>query len=300
MISLPRKWSLQFNVKKGDELEVEEDGNKLSISTEKTQESKNIEVDITNLDRDSFLFLIRILYIRGYDEIKLVFNNPVVEHYRINKKVKVISEIHTEINRLTGIEVIQQKENFCILKVLSESSMKEFDLILRRIFLLVMDASNDLINGISKGDKYLLESMEEKHNTITKFVANGLRLLNKFGHPVHKNTLLYYHIIESLDNINDIFKESSREIVNFKIKISKNFQDILVRINQSLEDYNKLFYKFDFKLVEKLSADRYKLIEELKALPKKISREEILVILNMERVIEEILDLKIARMALEY
>jgi phosphate uptake regulator len=300
LISLPRKWALKYDIKKGDELEVEEDGNKIFISTESVQESGNIEVDITGLDRDSFMFLIRILYVRGYDEIKLIFNNPIVHHYRLGKKVKVISAIHAEVNRLTGIEVIQQRENFCILKILSESSIKDFDLILRRIFLLISDASNDLIKGAGKGDKYLVESMEEKHNTITKFMSSALRLLNKVGHPNHKNTFLYYHIIESLDNVNDILKESARDIVNFKIKISKNSEKILFRINESLAEFNKFFYKFDFKLVEKLSSERYKIMVEIRGALKKFSKDEILLLMNMERVQEEILDLKVARMALQY
>ena len=300
LISLPRKWALKYDIKKGDELEVEEDGNKIFISTESVQESGNIEVDITGLDRDSFMFLIRILYVRGYDEIKLIFNNPIVHHYRLGKKVKVISAIHAEVNRLTGIEVIQQRENFCILKILSESSIKDFDLILRRIFLLISDASNDLIKGAGKGDKYLVESMEEKHNTITKFMSSALRLLNKVGHPNHKNTSLYYHIIESLDNVNDILKESARDIVNFKIKISKNSEKILFRINESLAEFNKFFYKFDFKLVEKLSSERYKIMVEIRGALKKLSKDEILLLMNMERVQEEILDLKVARMALQY
>jgi len=300
LVSLPRKWSQRYGINKGDELEVEEDGNKIFISTESVQESGNIEVDITGLDRDSFMFLIRILYVRGYDEIKLIFNNPIVHHYRLGKKVKVISAIHAEVNRLTGIEVIQQRENFCILKILSESSIKDFDLILRRIFLLISDASNDLIKGAGKGDKYLVESMEEKHNTITKFMSSALRLLNKVGHPNHKNTSLYYHIIESLDNVNDILKESARDIVNFKIKISKNSEKILFRINESLAEFNKFFYKFDFKLVEKLSSERYKIMVEIRGALKKLSKDEILLLMNMERVQEEILDLKVARMALQY
>ena len=112
LVSLPRKWAIRYNIKKGDEVEVEEQGNKLLIGTEKTHDIGSIEVDISSLDRDSFMFLIRILYIRGYNEIKLTFNNPLADHHRIGKKVKVISEIHNEVNRLTGIEVIQQKENF--------------------------------------------------------------------------------------------------------------------------------------------------------------------------------------------
>ena len=300
MISLPRKWAQKYNIKKGDELEVEEKGSKIQISTEKVQEPGNIEVDITGLDRDFFMFLIRVLYIRGYDEVKLIFNSPVADHPRIGKKVSVISQIHSEVNRLTGIEVIQQKENFCILKVLSESQIKDFDLILRRIFLLVTDASSDLIQGAAKGNKQLVESLEEKHNTITKFMANALRILNKFGHPNHKNTCLYYHIIESLDNINDTLKDSARYIAKSNIKISKSCKNILTKINESLLDYQKLFYKFDFKLVEKISSDRYKILEDIRTLPKKLNKDEIKLAVTMDRIADIVYTLKISRMALEY
>lgn len=300
LVSLPRKWSLKYNVQKGDEVEVEENGNKVVISTERTQESGNIEVDITDLDRDSFMFLVRTLYIRGYNEIKLIFNNPTIDHYRLDKKINVISDIHTEVNRLSGIEIIQQRENFCILKVLSESSIKDFDVILRRIFLLIVDASNDLIIGAAKGDKYLVETLEEKHNTITKFMANSLRLLNKVGHPNSKNTSLFYHIIESLDNINDILKESARDIVNSHISVSKNCEKILVSINESLQDFNKLFYKFDFKLMEKLSHERYKILDDIKLFSKKLSKDEIRLVMNLQRIVELIYTLKVSRMALDY
>ena len=246
------------------------------------------------------MFLIRTLYIRGYNEIKLIFNNPIADHHRLGKKVKIISEIHTEVNRLTGIEVIQQRENFCLLKVLSESSIKDFELILRRIFLLIKDASNDLIKGAVKSDKYLVESIEEKHNTITKFIANILRMLNKGVYPNSKDTPIMYHIIETLDNINDILKESAREIVNSDVKVSKDCEGVLININTSLEDYYKLFYQFDFKLVEKLSSERYNILENIKNLSKKLNKDEIRILISMERVVEEILDLKVVSMALKY
>lgn len=300
LISLPRKWSQQFNIKKGDELEVEEEGNKIIIGTEKTQEPGNIEVDITGADRDFLLFLIRSLYVKGYNEIKLVFNNPLIDHHRLGKKVTVISEVHVEMNRLTGIEVIQQRENFCILKVLSESSIKDFDVILRRLFLLVRDAGDDLVKGAVEGDKYLVDTLEEKHDTITKFMASSLRLLNKFGHPNHKNTVLYYLIIEGLDNINDILKESARDILKLDIKISKNCENILRRINNSFADYYTFFYKFDYSLVEKISTERYHILNDIRKLSKKLSPSELVLLASMERVIEQIIDLKVARIGLEY
>lgn len=300
LISLPRKWSLKYGIKKGDEIEVEENGSKLIIGTEKTQELGSIEVDITGADRDFLLFLIRSLYLKGYNEIKLVFNNPLIDHHRIHKKVTVISEVHIEMNRLTGIEVIQQHENFCILKVLSESSIKDFDVILRRLFLLVKDASDDLVKGIIENDKYLLGTLEEKHNTITKFMASCLRLLNKFGHPDHKNTVLYWLIIECLDNINDILKETARDMLKLNIKISKNCENILHRINHSLVEYYNFFYKFDYKLVEKISTERYGILEEIRELSKKLSKEELILVMSVGRIEDQILDMKVARIGLQY
>lgn len=299
-VSLPSKWTKEYNVKKGDELEVEEDGNKIFIGIEKPQEPGSIEVDITGADRDFLLFLIRSLYIKGYNEIKLIFNNPLIDHHRIGKKVTVISEVHIEMNRLTGIEVIQEHGNFCILKVLSESSVKDFDTILRRLFLLVRDASDDLINGAVKGDRYLVETLEEKHDTITKFMASGLRLLNKFGHPNHKNTVLYWLVIECLDNINDILKETARDVLKLNIKISKNCENILRRINLALVDYYNFFYKFDYKLVEKISAERYGILEDIRKLSKKMSKDELILATSMERIGDQILDMKAARVGLEY
>ncbi len=300
LISLPRKWSQKYNIQKGDELEVEEQGNKILVGTEKTQDPGSIEVNITGLDRDSFMFLIRALYIRGYNEIRLIFNEPFAEHHRIGKKVSIISQIHAEANRLTGLEVIQQRENFCVLKVLTESSIKDFDLIFRRLLLLLTDASNDFVNGAIKGDKYLIESMEEKHNTTTKFMANSLRLLNKVGHPEYNKTQIYYHIIESIDTINDVLKDSARDVTESNIRISKPCESILRSINSSLQDFSKLFYKFDFKMIEKISSDRYNIWNEIKQLTKKLSKEEIRLAINMEQIAETIYTLKVARMTLEY
>src|SRR3989338_6152045 len=144
ILSLPKGWVEKSNLKKGDSLAVDEKGKDLVISPGSGSEEKSeeVEVDITNLDRSSLIYVIRALYRRGFDTIKLIFNSPVCIHYRTGKEKKVISVIHEEVNRLSGMEIIQQKENFCIIKNISEPTIKEFDALLRRIFLLLMDASN--------------------------------------------------------------------------------------------------------------------------------------------------------------
>jgi phosphate uptake regulator len=300
LVSLPRKWALQHGVKKGDEVEVREEGSKIVVSTEKGEELGSAEVDITDLDRDSLMFLIRCLYYKGYDEIKVKFNKPTTMHHKINKEITVISSIHEEVDRLNGIEVIQQKENFCLIKDISEGSIKEFDNVLRRIFLLLTDASKDLLDGAKNEKFHLLDTINEKHNTITKFASYNLRLLNKFGYPESKKSNSYYSIIASLDEIIDIIKYSARYIQSKKLKISKEVASILALINSTLGVYTDFFYNFNYKKVETMSKNRTDVVEKIKKLTKKISSDEILILASMEQIPEIIIHMMVTRMALEY
>jgi len=279
---------------------VDEQGSRINISTEKGQESGSIEVDVTDLDRDSLMYLIRCLYIRGYNEIKVNFNKQVTDHYRFGKKVKIVSMIHEEVNRLNGIEVVQQRENFCLIKDISQSSIKEFDVVLRRIFLLLTDAVSDLLRGGKKEDSYLLDSLQEKHNTITKFIAHNLRLLNKIGYPEHKNTSLLYYIIRSLDNITDTLNDSARDIVDAKIKFSKETESVLNTAHSSMNEYHNFFYKFDINFLQEITSTRYQLLKDIKKYSKKVNSGELRVIMGMWQIIEQILDLTLTRITMEY
>ena len=300
LVSLPRKWALQHGVKKGDELEVKEDGSRIIISTEKGEELGSIEVDITELDRDSLMFLIRCLYYKGYDEMKILFSKPTTVHHKIGKEVTVISSIHEEVNRLNGIEIIQQKDNFCLIKDISEGTIKEFDDVLRRIFLLLEDASKDLLDGAKRGDVVLLDTINEKHDTITKFAAYNLRLLNKFGYTDSNKTSSYSHIISSIDEIIDIIKYSSRYMESNKIKISKEMTPLLEGIHQTLELYINFFYKYDFKKINEMSRGRTEILEKIKKITKKIPPNEILILTSMEQVLEIIIHMTVTRIGLNY
>jgi len=106
LVSLPRKWSIEHNLMKGDELEVEEEGNTLLVSTGKAVDSGSVEVDVSSLDRDSLMFLIRALYKNGYDEIILNFKNSRVYSLRDSADMGIMDVIAKEVSRLNGMEII--------------------------------------------------------------------------------------------------------------------------------------------------------------------------------------------------
>ena len=301
LVSLPRKWAQKYDIKKGEEMDVQEQGNKIIISREgQSHKPSAVEIDITGLDKDSLIFLIRGLYIRGYDEIKLIFNKPVIPHHRINQEVKVFSVIHGEINRSTGLEIIQQKSNYCVLKNISDSSVKEFDNILRRTFLLIIDAASDLYKGSKDGDLVLIETLEEKHDTITKLILYNLRILNTIGYKEYKDTRLLFHMVSSLDLIVDILRNSARDIIEQKAKPSDSGAKILREIQKAIELYYDLYYDFNIQKADQFSAARDRIIHMIKEMPKDLTKKDIRLVVTMEHCLEVFRDLYSTRIGLQY
>ena len=300
LVSLPRKWSQKYGVKKGDEVEVEEQDNKIVININKGVELKSKEIDVTGLDRTTILYYIQNLYRAGYDEIKVIYNNPVTTHFRLSKNVNVITVLHNEVNRLIGYEIIQQKENFCIIKDISNSSVQEFDTVFRRIFLLLKDASSELFKGAMDMDIKLIETLEEKHDSITKFISYCLRLLNKYGHPNYKQTTIIYHILASLDKLVDVLKYAARDLLKFKHKLNSYTIHLLGLITVSINLYSDFFFKFDLKQATEIYKNRNEMLTSLYQFKNKIPTDELILLSRMEQIFELLVEVRVARMGIEY
>jgi len=300
MVSLPSKWVKQYGVKKGDEVDVEEKGSNLDIKTQKESKEKKIEVDISGLDRTSLMLRVRSAYRLGFDEIKVVFEEAITRHFRTGEEKKVIAIIHKEVNRLVGVEVVEEKENYCIIKDYSASVIEEFDNVVRRLFRLIKDTCNEIYHSLESENFKSLNVVEERHDTITKFVSYCLRLLTKRGYQDNKKDCLLYHIISSLDSITDIMKYISRDFLDSKWKIKKEVLHIIKKINESIDSYYDIFYDFSNEKIYKLNKNRDDVKIHIKREAKKFSDNELLLLDYYRQILEIIWDLTLARMGLEF
>jgi phosphate uptake regulator len=300
LVSLPKKWADRCNIKKGEEIEVTEEGNRLIISTDKTPTLGSIEVDATGLDRDSIMYFIRALYKNGYDEIKITFKKPICENLGKNAPESVASVITREVSRLSGVEIFTQKEDYYIIRTISEDTPKVFDTMLRRVFLLTSESIGDLIDGYEKGNLTLLETIQSKHDTVTRFVSYSQRLLNKVGYHEYKKSNTIYHILELMDTLMDLIKYNARDIIANKIKASKEGLAIYKAVHHSFNLYYDLHYNFTIRKVFELNANRYEVLAAIQNSQKKISKEELNLLVNMEQILEYILNLVNTRISLEY
>ena len=297
LISLPRKWSLQFGIKKGDELEVEEKGSQIIVSTEKGVKNKNVVLDVTDMDRSSIIFYIRSAYRKGYDEIEIHYKRPMTTHLRKDERKKISSIIYEEVYHLIGVEILKQKEDMCVIKDISNSSEKDFDIILRRIFLLLIEMGNDLLEGAKTKNDELLNTIEDRHDNITKLVSYCLRLLNKKGYPDVTQTSILFYIISNLENITDILKWGGRDMTYFKPKFTNDAIKVMDGVIDLIRKYYKIYYKFDTKGASELYELRSSLLTKIKN-HKLFSGKELIILNNLAHINEIIVNLTETKMCM--
>jgi len=300
IISLPSHWVKQNKIKKGDELELTEEDTQLNISVERRPGQKKIEIDVSDLDRSSLMYVIRCLYKLGYAEIRLRFDEQAVKHFRLDKHRTIVSVVHEELNRLTGIEIVEQKTNSCVLKTLSDMKFEEFNSILRRVFLLLIDMYRDFMKGYETKNELLLRTLEEKHNGITKFISFCMRLLTTTGYPERRKNLIAYSILALSDKIVDSMKLSGRFVLEKKPGISKNTKQQLERILHSLELFYDFYYKYDNIKLQKQSLMRDKITKEMKRNYNAYQKDELMVLCSVMPIIENLNAMIEYRIAMEF
>jgi phosphate uptake regulator len=300
IVSLPSKWCNKYSINKGSEVDVEEDENRLIIATDLVIKSSEITVDITGLDRTTIMYCIRGLYRLGYDALNLNFKKPTAYYQRENRDINIISVLHTETNRLIGYEIMKERSDSCVIKDLQESSLKDFDNILRRIFLLLIDMTREFVEAARNKDISLLETMENKHDTITKFVSYCLRILNKMGSPKPGKGYFYYNIISILDRMTDNVKYAARDLRKLNKKLHPAVIRIFGIVLKDLECYYELFYKYGNEKIIEINDMRYSAEKDLRMLPRNLHPIEVIAATNIFHITEMLLDLIEARTALEY
>jgi phosphate uptake regulator len=255
MISLPSDWAHRFKIGKGDELEVEERGRTVLVSTQKENFDRETELDIDNL-YPMTMRVVAAIYKAGYDKLKINFSDP-----------KRIIDINNVVrDEISGFEVIEQGKNYCVVKKIEEGLQEGFEPVLRRIFLLLLNMAEDSYESIKKGDYDDLERLvylEQSNNRLTTYCR---RFLSKKGYKEHDKIQFIYHIIEQLEKIADQYKFLFDHIIKSKtpkFKISKDVLEYYKNVNIVLRSYYELFYKFDRQKIVEIGTIRARLTKDI-------------------------------------
>ncbi len=251
LISLPRKWALAHNVKKGAELDVQEDGDKVIVSVDTVPISETAEVDITGLGNMANR-VIGAYYRKGVDELKI--------HYERSELAEVV---HDSLGHDTvGFEMLEQGHNHCVVKYVT-GGIEEFDSLLRRIFLLLNSMSEESLNALTQGHYKHLKNLALLEEANNRFATICKRFLNKSGKAHDKFVGPLYHIIEELEKLADEFKYVCQHYSNLdsNVKINKNVLETFALAISEVRDFYELFYKFDRDKLITIKEKRIKVID---------------------------------------
>ena len=230
LVSLPRKWSLKYGIKKGDEIEVEEDGSKLLIQAESTPTTKDIEVDVSGLTpRLADRFMARA-YQKGYDEITVKYDKP-----------ELALAIQEKVNELLGFEIMEHSKDTIIIKSISPKLNIDFDSSLRRAFLIVIDMAETCLDSFEKGDNKTLENLYHKDFDVNKFCYFCLRYINK-GFRGGFGIYILYYLVEALEDAGDEYKVLAKNLARIKAK-KKDFINVISKVNELTKIGYDFFYK---------------------------------------------------------
>ena len=192
-LTLPASWVKEQNISVGDELDAEVRGKDLIV---KKGYGEGVDKTIFQMHgKGKFLYRhLSVLYRLGYDEIRIEFDDP-----------SMVDNIQREIETMPGFEIVEQGEDYCIIKNISTGLEKEFDNILRKIFLNILYCGQQSLNIIRKGNLSKLESLKQLHRVNNRLPNFCERMLKKEGYKDYKKTLLVYSMVCNLEQVGDYY-----------------------------------------------------------------------------------------------
>lgn len=234
LLSLPRKWALKHGVRKGDELDVLEEGNQLLIRTGAARNvDKKGELQFT--DAQSYHKTpLATLYKLGYSEVIIMF-----------KDARVIDLINKQLEELMGFEVVHQQQNSVVIKNVAEAMSAEFDAIFRRLFLTVLSSAQESLTIIKQKQYDALQSVFAIEKTINKLTFLCERLLTLSGYTDKDRSYFMYAITNCLEAIGDVVARICGVVDTYKPTISGAVLDFYKRMTILLESYHELYYKYN-------------------------------------------------------
>jgi len=268
-LTVPSTWIKKNNLKAGDEIDLSETENSLTIRCEGIHELKEIDVDIRGLPpRLADRFMARS-YQKGYDKIKIRFDSKE-QLYAIKDKV----------SELMGYEILKISQNQVEIQVISAKLDLEFDILLRRMMLILLEMAETCHDAWKAENNGLLEAIPQQDFDVNKFAYFCLRELNKSQKLMTFGSSILYYLIESMEDLGDELKVLGPQLA--KIRLNTEILAIIKDMNTMFRLSYEFFYKPEKKQVVE-AFDLYKSIKkQIKESLGKVSKHELRALIAIE------------------
>jgi len=237
-IYLPKGWVEKQGLSNGEEVSLSENNGDLIINTSSKQKTEET-IALTEKSRRNLKNILTNLYRKGVDIIKLQ-----------NVNNQTLDSIRQTLPLLLGFEVIETSENTAILENISEPASKKYDVLLRRIFLIIKETQRVIISEAKK-EQHSSE-VEEHRKNLDKFVLFCKRVSIK--KRSNKDPIAQWELLTFLTHINHaqyyLFKSMEGFIADEETK------KLLEEVENYFELYYRAYFLSDSKYVLEINAHK--------------------------------------------
>ena len=233
-VTLPLEWVKAHGLHKSRQIGLDLIGSKIVLSAKK-EESQQVFINLKHY-QNTPLKVLQALYRKGISEIKIKYDSP--------QQLAIITSI---INtRLLGYEIIEQKRDYLLVKDITKESSEDFDTVLRRIFLLLLELTE-------AADQITINALD---SNIKRLVNYCQRILIKQGHIEYYNVLFYYNLLDQLEKLADEY--------TWILPLKPTAAHKLQQMKQCTRKAYELYYRFTEEEFDNYEYLTYKIRREIR------------------------------------
>lgn len=272
-LSLPARWAKRFNLKPGSDLDVEEQGQRLLVSTQQAGGPVKVEIDLSGISKLPKR-VVEAKYIQGCEDL----------HIKVENREQARA-IQNRIRALQGFEVVEQSKDMLRVKDIAGPQMVEIEPLVRRMFHMVSTMGKEAIVGLKAKDTQL-EYIEEMEEGINRWWDLCSRSINSQGLQSYAQTTSTYLLLFLLEATADEFKKALHWIRQHAINISQDSIQVLEGVVKFLHQLEDLVFNFSLKRAESMASSFDLLSLSIDGKIHTKSPEEVVVVMHFKNMLE--------------
>lgn len=239
-IYLPKKWVNRKGLKEGEEINIIETESGLVIGSD-VKEKKEISLGLDEEHKRNIKNLLTHIYRKGFD--KIILKN--LDNKTLKKAKKTIKDV------LLGFEITEKTPNSIIIENISEPEEQKYDMLLRRVFLIVQENIDLLIKDFEKHKFTNWKEIEELRKEADRYILFCRRIIIK--EKYERDSLLEWELLTFLMHIQHAIYYLYKYIKENKIKKNEKLVSLVKNLKSYFDLYYIAYFKNDLKAIHKIN-----------------------------------------------
>jgi len=265
IVSLPRRWVDDVNLKRGETLNIFEQSDKslLLVPKDVKKPEKITEISVKVLPKEKPPSLVRkivSLYLVGYNTIRL---NAEHERMTLEQREKAKDFVR---RMLVGTEIVADSKNEMVLQVLLSYPELPVTDALRRIAIIATSMHKDAIYSLKESDNELAEEVVRTDDEVDRFnfyIVRQLKaavadetILKEIGLDNARDCLGYRLVTKSVERVSDHAVNIAKNSLAIKKPIDSAIFEVLAEMSSlaiaAFEDSINSFFGKDYDCADEV------------------------------------------------